>query len=90
MMSFEEIQLCAEERKKVREANVEKSIRYFQDRNKRSWSNGSVFTRRRNLACHLGLDKTTDTEEVQKINTYSLPVPSSALNIPGGSGAAAG
>ena len=38
--------------------------------------------RRKNLAVHLGLDNKVGIREVQKINTYCLPVP--ANNFDGG------
>ena len=58
---------------------VKKAIHYFEDRSNRSMSEDNLFTRRKNLAVHLGVDETVSMKEVQKINTYCLPVPSSAL-----------
>ncbi len=40
-----------------------------------------IFVRRKNLAVHLGLDEKVSKKEVQKINTFSLPVPSSATSF---------
>ena len=57
---------------------VKKALRYFEDKSNRSMSEDNLFTRRKNLAVHLGLDDKVSLREIQKINTYSLPVPSSA------------
>lgn len=64
--------------KAKRATMVKKAIRYFEDKSNRSVSEDNLFTRRKNLAVHLGLDEKVGMREVQKINTYSLPVPSSA------------
>lgn len=61
-----------------RASMVKKAIRYFEDKSNRSVSEDNLFTRRKNLAAHLGLDEKVSKKEVQKINTYCLPVPSSA------------
>ena len=45
----------------------------------KSMSEDNLYTRRKNLAVHLGVDETVSMKEVQKINTYCLPVQSSAL-----------
>lgn len=67
-------------KRKAKRANmVKKSIHYFEDRSNRSMSEDNLYTRRKNLAVHLGIDETVSMKEVQKINTYCLPVPSSAL-----------
>ena len=60
---------------------VKKCIKYFEDKSNRSVSEDNLFTRRKNLAVHLGLDETVGIKEVQKINTYCLPVPSSATSF---------
>lgn len=62
-----------------RQNMVKKAIHYFEDRSNRSMSEDNLFTRRKNLAVHLGIDETVSQKEVQKINTYCLPLPSSAL-----------
>ena len=62
------------ERRRARTIVVKKAIRYFEDRNNRSWSQDSLFTRRRNLAVHLGVDESVCKTEVQKINVHSLPL----------------
>lgn len=67
------------QRKNKRATMVKKAIHYFEDRSNRSMSEDNLYTRRKNLAVHLGIDETVSMKEVQKINTYCLPVPSSAL-----------
>ena len=62
------------ERRRAQTVVVKKTIRYFEDRNKRSWSQDSLLTRRRNLAVHLGVDESVCKTEVQKINVHSLPL----------------
>ena len=62
------------ERRRARTVVVKKAIRYFEDRNNRSWSQDSLLTRRRNLAVHLGVDESVCKTEVQKINVHSLPL----------------
>ena len=69
--------LTEEERKRVRAAVVKKSLRYFEDRNNRSFSEDCLFTRRRNLAAHLGVDETVSKKELYMINVYALPLPAS-------------
>jgi len=64
--------------KAKRASMVKKALRYFEDKSNRSMSEDNLFTRRKNLAVHLGLDDKVSLREIQKINTYSLPVPSSA------------
>lgn len=68
---------------------VKKAIRYFDDKSNRSVSEDNLFTRRKNLAVHLGLDEKVSKKEVQKINTYSLPVPSCSFDYPDAAVAAA-
>ena len=58
---------------------VKKAIHYFEDRSNRSVSEDNLFTRRKNLAAHLGIDDSVSKKEIQTINTYCLPMPSSAL-----------
>ena len=69
---------AAEKSKAKRAAMVKKALRYFEDKSNRTQSEDNLFTRRKNLAVHLGLDENVSLREIQKINTYSLPVPSSA------------
>ena len=69
---------AAEKAKAKRAAMVKKALRYFEDKSNRTQSEDNLFTRRKNLAVHLGLDENVSLKEIQKINTYSLPVPSSA------------
>merc|ERR550532_2932085 len=64
--------------KAKRASMVKKALRYFEDKSNRSMSEDNLFTRRKNLAVHLGLDENVSLREIQKINTFSLPVPSSA------------
>ena len=68
--------LTEEERKRARAVLVKKSLRYF-DRNNRSLSEDCLFTRRRNLAAHLGVDETVSKKELSMINVHALPLPSS-------------
>ena len=69
--------LTDEERKRARAVVVKKSLRYFEDRNNRSFSEDCLFTRRRNLAAHLGVDETVSKKELNMINVHALPLPSS-------------
>ena len=69
--------LTEEERKRARAVVVKKSLRYFEDRNNRSFSEDCLFTRRRNLAAHLGVDETVSKKDLHMINVYALPLPSS-------------
>ena len=78
---------AAAKAKAKRASMVKKALRYFEDKSNRSMSEDNLFTRRKNLAVHLGLDDKVSLREIQKINTYSLPVPSSAT--PFNAGAAA-
>lgn len=41
-----------------------------------------IIIRRKNLAVHLGLDDKTNFREIQKINTYCLPVPATTFEEP--------
>ena len=70
--------LTEEERKRARAVVVKKSLRYFEDRSKRSFSEHCLFTRRRNLAAHLGVDETVSKKELNMINVHALPLPASA------------
>ena len=70
--------LTEEERKKARALVIKKSLRYFEDRNNRSFSADCLFTRRRNLSAHLGLDENVSKKDLQMINVYALPLPASA------------
>jgi len=45
-----------------------------------SYRNFFLNFRRKNLAVHLGLDDKVGIREVQKINTYCLPVPATTLD----------
>ena len=72
------IEQVNEKAKAKRAAMVKKALRYFEDKSNRSVSEDNLFTRRKNLAVHLGLDENVSLREIQKINTFSLPVPSSA------------
>ena len=67
--------------KAKRASMVKKALRYFEDKSNRSMSEDNLFTRRKNLAVHLGLDENVSLREIQKINTFSLPVPSSATTF---------
>ena len=69
--------LTEEERKRARAVVVKKSLRYFEDRNNRSLSENCLFTRRRNLAAHLGVDETVSKKELSMINVHALPLPAS-------------
>ena len=69
--------LTEEERKRARAVVVKKSLRYFEDTNNRSLSEDCLFTRRRNLAAHLGIDETVSKKELSMINVHALPLPSS-------------
>ena len=70
-----EIVLSEEERKRSRALVVTKSIKYFEDAIKRSSSEGSLFTRRRNLSAHLGIDESVSKKEVQIVTLQCLPLP---------------
>ena len=67
---------------KKRATLVKKAIRYFEDKSNRSVSEDNLFTRRKNLAVHLGIDEKVSKKEIQKINTLSLPVPATSIDIP--------
>ena len=69
--------LTEEERKRARAVVVKKSLRYFEDRNNRSLSENCLFTRRRNLAAHLGVDETVSKKDLSMINVHALPLPAS-------------
>ena len=79
VLTMEEEPSDVNQRKAKRATMVKKAIHYFEDRSNRSMSEDNLYTRRKNLAVHLGVDETVSMKEVQKINTYCLPVPSSAL-----------
>jgi len=79
VLSMEDQAEDIKQRKAKRATMVKKAIHYFEDRSNRSMSEDNLYTRRKNLAVHLGVDETVSMKEVQKINTYCLPVPSSAL-----------
>ena len=79
VLSMEDQSEDIKQRKAKRATMVKKAIHYFEDRSNRSMSEDNLYTRRKNLAVHLGVDETVSMKEVQKINTYCLPVPSSAL-----------
>ena len=50
----------------MRRANmVKKSMQYFSDKKNRSLSEDNLFTRRKNLAVHLGLDEKVSLREIQ-------------------------
>ena len=70
-MEVDETTLTEEEGKEARSRVVSKAIRYSEDRPNRTWSQDNVFTRRRNLVAHLGVDETTSRQEVQRINQHS-------------------
>ena len=72
--------LTEEERKRARAVVVKKSLRYVEDRNNRSFSDDCLFTRRRNLAIHLGVDETVSKKELNMINIHALPLPASVQN----------
>lgn len=74
----EEVDDAVARAKAKRASMVKKALRYFEDKSNRSMSEDNLFTRRKNLAVHLGLDENVSLREIQKINTFSLPVPSSA------------
>ena len=74
----EQVEDAIAKAKAKRASMVKKALRYFEDKSNRSMSEDNLFTRRKNLAVHLGLDEKTSLREIQKINTFSLPVPSSA------------
>ena len=79
-MPFSELErsfLTEEERKRARAVVVKKSLRYFEDTNNRSLSADCLFTRRRNLAAHLGVDETVSKKELNMINVHALPLPAS-------------
>ena len=69
--------LTEEERKRARAVVVKKSLKYFENRNNRSFSEECLFTRRRNLAAHLGVDETVSKKDLHMINVHALPLPSS-------------
>ena len=69
--------LTEEERKRARAVVVKKSLKYFEDRNNRSFSEDCLFTRRRNLAAHLGVDESVSKKDVNMINVHALPLPAS-------------
>ena len=71
--------LTEEERKRARAVAIKKSLRYFEDRNNRSFSESCLFTRRKNLAAHLGVDETVSKKDSNMINVYALPLPASAI-----------
>ena len=71
--------LTEEERKRAREVVRKKSLRYFEDRNNRSFSEACLFTRRRNLSAHLGVDENVSKKDLHMINVHALPLP---LSIP--------
>jgi len=77
----EEVDDAAARAKAKRASMVKKALRYFEDKSNRSMSEDNLFTRRKNLAVHLGLDENVSLREIQKINTFSLPVPSSATGF---------
>ena len=64
--------LTKSEREKARARAVRKSLTYFENR---SLSEKNLWTRRRNLAAHLGVDETVSKQELNMINVYALPVP---------------
>ena len=80
--TFDEEDAAAKAKAK-RATMVKKALRYFEDKSNRSVSEDNLFTRRKNLAVHLGLDEKVSLREIQKINTFSLPVPSSATPYAG-------
>ena len=47
------------------------TLDYFEDRTPPD----ELFTRRKNLTAHLGVDETVSPQEIQKINTHCLPLP---------------
>lgn len=61
---------------------VKKSILYFSDKKNRSMSEDNLYTRRKNLAVHLGLDEKVPRREIQKITTICLPIPAEAAPTP--------
>ena len=64
---------------KISDSNAA-TIDYFRDRGTNDpVLEESMFTRRKNLISHFGVDETVSKREVEKINTYCLPVPSSVL-----------
>lgn len=77
----EDVDDAAARAKAKRASMVKKALRYFEDKSNRSMSEDNLFTRRKNLAVHLGLDENVSLREIQKINTFSLPVPSSATTF---------
>jgi len=82
----EEVDDAVARAKAKRASMVKKALRYFEDKSNRSMSEDNLFTRRKNLAVHLGLDENVSLREIQKINTFSLPVPSSATPFNAGTG----
>ena len=82
----EEVDDAVARAKAKRASMVKKALRYFEDKSNRSMSEDNLFTRRKNLAVHLGLDENVSLREIQKINTFSLPVPSSATPFNTGTG----
>ena len=83
----EEVDDAVARAKAKRASMVKKALRYFEDKSNRSMSEDNLFTRRKNLAVHLGLDENVSLREIQKINTFSLPVPSSATPFNAATGA---
>ena len=61
--------LTEEERKRARAVVVKKFLRYFEE--------DYLFTRRRNLATHLGVDETVSKKDLSMINVHALPLPAS-------------
>ena len=69
--------LTEEERNRERTIVIKKSLKYFEDRNNRPFSTDCVFTRRRNLSAHLGVDETVSKKDLNMINFQALPRPTS-------------
>ena len=69
--------LTEEERQRARAVVVKKSLKYFEDRSNRSFSADCLFTRRRHLSAHRGVDETVSKKDFNMINVYALPLPSS-------------
>ena len=70
--------LTKSQRDKVRARSLRTSLTYFENR---SMSAECLFTRRRNLAAHLGVDETVSKKELNMINVYALPLPSSKKGL---------
>ena len=68
--------LTDEERIGAKEA-VGKWLRYLESRKKSSASPDEIplFTRRRNLSVHLGVDEAVNKKDLQLINVCALPLP---------------